>query len=104
MPDSPSDPGPDSRHPSLTERWWWRGALWIVAGGAVAWYQRPVIQDGTAIWANWLMVAVGVVLAGLGAVRLWRAWQVQQRQGLHDDSAHGPAGTPPTGSAPPPEA
>lgn len=74
MPDSP----PAARPTSLTERWWWSSALWIVGGGAIAWYQWPVIQDGTAIWANWLMVGVGVVLAVLGLVRLWRAWQVHQ--------------------------
>lgn len=81
MPDSPS-----ARPTSLNERWWWSGTLWTVGGGAVAWYQWPVIQDGTAIWANWLMVGLGVVLAGFGLVRLWRAWRAQQ----HADGEPGP--------------
>jgi hypothetical protein len=48
-----------------------------------------VIQDGTAIWANWLMVGVGVVLAVLGLVRLWRAWQVHQTTPAEPDPDDG---------------
>jgi len=80
------DDAPPPRKP-LHANWWWSGALWIVAGGAIAYYQWPVIQSGESIWANYLMAAVGIALAVVGAYRLWRDWQVERVRRVQDAAA-----------------
>lgn len=64
---------------SLFDRWWWRSALWIVAGVVVAYMQVDVIKDGTALWLNWAMVGLAVLVVVIGAVRLARDYQATQR-------------------------
>lgn len=79
--DRPADeqPADDARPSPLFDRWWWRSALWIVAGVVVAYMQVDVIKDGTAVWLNWVMVGLGVVVVLIGAVRLARDFQAQKR-------------------------
>ena len=84
---------------NLRDNWWWSGGLWTVGGGAVVWYQSPVIRDGTAIWANWLMAAIGAGLVLVGLYRLWLSWQVESasRAAAQADTGTqpGPSGTEP---------
>ena len=69
---------PDESLPSrsaLDDRWWWSAVLWMVVGVGVIIYQSGPIRSGTEIWLNWLMVTIGAVVAGRGAVMLWAAWR-----------------------------
>jgi type VI protein secretion system component VasK len=79
-------PSPPQRPSSLTTRWWWSSGLWIVAGAAIAYYQWTGIQAG-GVWGNYVLGAVGVVLAVAGLVRLWRDWQVEQVRRASDDAS-----------------
>ena len=88
----PDDDAPPPRKP-LHANWWWSGALWIVAGGAIAYYQWPVIRDGGSVWANYLMGAVGIALAAVGAYRLWRDWQAERVRRAQDQTGDLTGGT-----------
>ncbi len=87
----PDDDAPPPRKP-LHANWWWSGALWIVAGGAIAYYQWPVIRDGGSVWANYLMGAVGIALAVVGLFRLWRDWQNERIRRAQADAGGDLAG------------
>lgn len=66
------DETPEPRRRSLDTRWWWQAAVLIIAGGAIIGFQWNVITGEQAIAATWVMVAIGAVLIGYGAVVAWR--------------------------------
>lgn len=74
----PTPTSPDARPRSLRDNWWWSGGLWLAGGGAIVFYQWPVIEDGTAFWGNYVMAVLGAAIAGVGAWRLWRDWGVHR--------------------------
>lgn len=57
---------------SLDTRWWWQAAVLVIAGVAIIGFQWSVVGAGDAIAATWVMVGIGVVLIGYGAVVAWR--------------------------------
>lgn len=81
---------PETSQPaSLTHRWWWQGAVLVVAGIAVVAFQWEVIPSGEANVANWLVGLLGAGAIGYGAVELVAA----QRRRRADDAP--PADEPP---------
>ncbi len=57
---------------SLDRRWWWSAAVRGIVGFAVIGFQWEVITSGQAIWATWIMVAIGAALLVSGGVTAWR--------------------------------
>ena len=71
-------PEPEPRR-SVRDNWWWRGGLWLVAGGAIFYYQWDSITGAIeGIWANWVMAAIGLTIAVVGAWRLGKDWLVER--------------------------
>jgi hypothetical protein len=57
---------------SLDRRWWWSAAVRAIVGFAVIGFQWEVITSGQAIWATWIMVAIGAALLVSGGATAWR--------------------------------
>ncbi|WP_129337304.1 hypothetical protein [Cellulomonas endophytica] len=72
-PHDSSSPDPGSGGTALRDRWWWSPTLWLVLGLAVAGYQVEPLRGTSALWANWLIAGLGLLVAVYGAVRLVRA-------------------------------
>lgn len=74
---------------SLDSRWWWSPALMVVVGVAVIGYQSGPIRTGDAIVLNWVMVAVGAVVAAAGLLSLRRAYAEHRAAQAHDEPPAG---------------
>lgn len=70
---TPGAPAPAGT--ALRDRWWWSPALSIVVGLVVIGYQLEAIRGPNPLWANWAVAALGLVVAGYGALRLLRAYR-----------------------------
>ena len=57
---------------SLDRRWWWQAFIFAIVGIAIIGFQWEVLTTGQAIWATWVMIAIGAVLVVAGAVTAWR--------------------------------
>ena len=71
---------PDTPRPrSLRDNWWWSGALWTIGGGAIIWYQLPVLRgEMEGFWGNWAMAAIGLAIGVTGLFRLYRDWRSEE--------------------------
>lgn len=58
---------------SLQDRWWWSPTLSLGVGIVMVMLQVGSLGDG-GVWLNWVVAAVGAVLAVTGLVRLVRAY------------------------------
>lgn len=84
-PDDAALPGPDrpeqttwAGNRSLDTRWWWSPALMIVVGVVVIAYQFGAILGEGGIVLNWVMVAIGAAVAGVGIVSLKRDYDIHR--------------------------
>jgi amino acid transporter len=53
--------------------WWWSPTVAIVIGIVVITFQVGPLTAG-GLWLNWVVAALGIVLAANGVVRLVRAY------------------------------
>jgi hypothetical protein len=75
--DAPSADAPSAEAPpastALRDRWWWSPTLMIVVGLVVIGYQLEPLRSSNAVWGNWAVAALGLVVVVHGAVQLHRA-------------------------------
>lgn len=68
--DDPGDAPAQDR--SLTNRWWWQGAVLVITGIAIIGWQWSIVTTGKAIPATWVMIVIGAAVILFGAVMVWR--------------------------------
>ena len=73
MADDPIPPETDDAPMALQDRWWWSPTLSLVLGVVIVGMQWPSLRTG-GVWLNWVVGALGAVVAVFGLVRLLRAY------------------------------
>jgi uncharacterized membrane protein YcjF (UPF0283 family) len=57
---------------SLTNRWWWQGAVLVLTGIAVIGWQWNIVSTDKAIPATWVMIVIGACVIVFGGIVAWR--------------------------------